>query len=396
MGMIVPIFILLAAWLAAGAVTFGTAERWADFHHGLEVILWSRRMLWPMAALGAGASAVLIGWSIGQSRRRWWLIGLLPVIGLFGWRLLKQRETVWLIDSPKVVASDAATFLRDDDPVAGLYFADRAWAVPLGAMQSRRAIVLEDREHRVVVIYSPAANRLVAYSIDREFKLRDLEYIGSPGGATLLYDRRLGQFINGLTGLTPAGGKPVGFRSRLETFKCPWSVWRKSHPAGSVAQLPVNPLPERTAPAFAVVATTQPIAIASGDIADQPVNLATPAGPLLLLRDKVSGQVRAFDRHLDDDLVVRFVPNIDPKRPAARLLDADTMTGWTGLGMAVDGRPEYQGKRLSAYLVEDGLDFDTMKRWYPTLQRVEVTPDAIGKPIVPETVKPTRSRRGKR
>src|SRR6185312_4383778 len=47
----VPLLLLGLAVVSAGVVAYGTNAFWAQFPHGIEVILWSRRLEWPLVTL---------------------------------------------------------------------------------------------------------------------------------------------------------------------------------------------------------------------------------------------------------------------------------------------------------------------------------------------------------
>ena len=51
-----------------------------------------------------------------------------------------------------------------------------------------------------------------------------------PANALLVYNQKIGQFINGLTGQTPANTKPTEFLSPISTQKVPWKTWLTAHP----------------------------------------------------------------------------------------------------------------------------------------------------------------------
>ncbi|MDB5332880.1 MAG: hypothetical protein JWP03_4031, partial [Phycisphaerales bacterium] len=81
--MVIPLFLILVAGLSAGVVAYGTHPNWVQYQHGLELILWSRRLQWLLVALSLIACVLLIAMAISGRRRAWWLIGLAPVLALF-------------------------------------------------------------------------------------------------------------------------------------------------------------------------------------------------------------------------------------------------------------------------------------------------------------------------
>src|SRR5687768_5152856 len=68
-GVLLPIGLLLLAALPAAVVAYGTDPSWARVAAGLDVILLSRRLQWPMVALSLAACVALIGLVIAGRRR---------------------------------------------------------------------------------------------------------------------------------------------------------------------------------------------------------------------------------------------------------------------------------------------------------------------------------------
>ena len=117
-----------------------------------------------------------------------------------------------------------------------------------------------------------------------------------------------------------------------------------------------------------VIPTTQPIAISAESITTKPMNVMAGKLPLLIFRDSASGEVKVFDRRVDEDLMPRFECNHDPRRKLATFVDSDTNTGWSNEGVAVDGDKQRKGKKLKPFPVEEDLYWGVMKFWYPELQ----------------------------
>ena len=121
---------------------------------------------------------------------------------------------------------------------------------------------------------------------------------------------------------------------------------------------------------IAFIPTTQPVAIPTEAITTKPLNVMAGKLPLLIFRDAASGEARAFDRRIDEDLMPRFELNKDPRRKLAVFVDSDTNTGWNAEGVAVDGEKERKGKKLKAVEMQEDLYWGVMKFWYPDLKLV--------------------------
>ncbi|HEY8668693.1 MAG TPA: DUF3179 domain-containing (seleno)protein [Tepidisphaeraceae bacterium] len=383
--MILPILIILIALLAAGWVAYGTVAGLGVYPQGVQWIVWSRTLQWPLVAVAIICSIALIGLVISGKRRAWWLIGLAPVLALFVHRFANSpMRNFAILDNPAFVGAEVAA-ISDDDFVVGLVFANTPYAYPYSALYSNPVIIQSDQTKRMMLIWSAFANRAVAANIDREFRARELEIVSMPANALLLYDSRSGQFINGVTGARADGSKVIGFYGTLAVTKTTWKNWRALHP-GSKA-LAVAPLPSAPAtPAAPIlpvypmkpqpggaremriifIPATQPAAIAEEQIGVAPLNLTAGDVPLLLFREKESGMLRAFDRRVDKDLIPRF--RLNTTRRPGLLIDADTNSTWSAGGVVVDGSKEMKGRKLTAVAAEEELFWGVMKNWYPTLQ----------------------------
>src|SRR2546430_2466394 len=82
----------------------------------------------------------------------------------------------------------------------------------------------------VVVMWSPDANRAAVWSIANDCHPRELENVSMPAGSLLVLNRRYGQFISAVTGLTVDGHKPIGFVAPLRSEKISFGVWRSLYP----------------------------------------------------------------------------------------------------------------------------------------------------------------------
>lgn len=382
-----PLGLILPAVLAAAAVAYGTHPAWGQYAHGLDVILVARRLQGPLVALSLALCLSLLALVAAGKRRAWWLVALLPVLTLFVHRFVTDPvNKLSVVESPPFVPAAQATFVGDADYVVGLKFGDVAYAYPYAALYSAPVLVQDDHDRRLVLMWSAFANRAVAVVTSREVRARDLDIVGNPANALLLYNGRVGQFINGLTGLTPKGERPTGFRDRVPTVKMTWKQWRQQNPETKVFALTTTPdprapkgplrpsLPMPPAPDgrkaeewVTLVGTTRPSAVRCDDVGGEPLNLHADDVPVLLFRSAPDGAVRAFNRQLED-LSPRFDVNTKSKWPDARFVDRDTGSGWDANGKALYGPKEYKGRKLPPVPVEDDLYWGVMKFWYPQLE----------------------------
>lgn len=402
--MVLPLIVIGLDVFFAAIMAYGTHPNLAQFSHGLDLILISRRFQWLLVAAAMLLAIILIAMVVSAKRRAWWLIGLAPVLALFFHRFSTDSfRALEIIENPTFITAQQAGMIRDEDEVVGLIFADVAYAYPYAALFAGPVVIQSDHDRRMILFWSCFANRAQAFEITRELKGRDLEIVSMPANALLVYNSRLGQFINGLTGLTQPlgrqlGDKPAGVRDPIRTWKTSWSTWRSLHPQTLVLQssrplahaptapvLPHYKLPREPGESsnnlrIAMIQTLPPLALPENAIADKPLNLTAAGQTVLVYRDPRSGALRAFDRRIEQDLFLRFVLNTDTRRPKAFVVDTATNTAWNSDGTALDGTRK--GAKLTPIPTDDSLYWPVMKYWYPDLSII--TPHAA------DTAAPTR------
>lgn len=383
--MALPLLLILFASSAAAVVAYGVHPDLAQYSNGLATIMIARRLMWPLISVSLLLCIALIGLVIAGKRRAWWLIGLAPVLALFVHRFGPGSPgPTAVIENPPFVEANDPNAPESGDFVVGLIFEDRAYAFPYRALWARPVVSLIDYDKRMLLLWSAYANRAMAVYLTRELRPRDLELVSMPANSLVVYDRRLGQFISGVTGRTLNGGAVFGFSNQIDTTKTTWADWKAVHPDTRVmagwnqANLPsrpilpaykmrVPPVPEIST-SVAMLATTQPAAVRDDVKLDTPANLTIGETRVLLLRDR-SGRIRAFDRHLKEDLFLTFELTNSPRKREANLIDVDTQSTWTLDGRATDG--ELKGQRLRRIDLDDRLYWGVMKFWYPNLELIE-------------------------
>lgn len=383
--MIFPLVLILIAIASAIAVAYGVHPNLAQYGNGLAVIMLSRRLMWPMIALSLLCCIALLGLVISGRRRAWWLLGLAPVLALFVMRFAPGTPgPSAVLEAPTFVDGNSTAAPEAGDYVVGIMFGDHPYAFPYRELFVTPVVCITDYDQRVLLMWSAYANRAVAVQVAREMKARDLELVSSPANSLLLYDKRLGQFVSGVMGKQVGGRDVVGFGKELATEKMPWSAWKAAHPETKVmsqqarTDAPSRPiLPQyhlRVPPSpdpmmvVSVLATTQPAAIPEDATLRAPLNVTVGNTRVLVVRDQ-AGRLRAFDRHVKEDLFLTFEPKHFRKHPEAVLLDNDTQSAWTIDGRAVDG--PLKGQRLREIGVDERLYWGVMKFWYPKLQLIE-------------------------
>ncbi|HXE53130.1 MAG TPA: DUF3179 domain-containing (seleno)protein [Tepidisphaeraceae bacterium] len=391
--------------VSAGVVAYGTNAFWAQFPHGIEVILWSRRLEWPLVTLCLLLCLGVLGLVISGKRRAWWLIGLGPVLALFAHRFVSDPSGgaggLQVVENPTFVAASDASFVSDDDYVVGLKFGDSAYAYPYSCLYYNPVVIQSEHDRRMMLIWSAFANRAVAETVTRELKARDLEIVSTPANALLLYNHTYGQFINGIKGQLMNGQKPLGFGSPVVVNTMTWKDWHGINPDTKVLApgripkgahpptapiLPTYPMPPAildhpiTTP-IVLVGTSQPAALLTEQVGREPEHVSVDGQPAFVFRDGPDKPVRAFSCFLKkQQLFTRFHLNDNSKYKGAMFVDTDTGSAWSANGTWVDGmkeyRQEFKGTRLTPVPVQDHLYWGVMKFWYPELQLTKPEQDS--------------------
>ena len=402
---VLPAVLILLAVAAAAVVAFGTHPDWMVFRHGLGIIMAAHRLQWPLTFLAMLLCVALLALVVSGKRRAVWVLGLAPVIGLLAYHFRSgpMRGFAVADNPPLVSAGKGAGFLGEDDYVVGLQWGESAYAFPYALLYANPVVLHVERGRRLLLMWSPFANHATAYQVDRNLRGPELAIVSMPANALLLYNGRLGQFINGLTGQTPAGKRPTGFYQPVPTVKTTWKHWRGAHPQTRVLALPprYTGLPRRPvlpyfptpgadpaeAGARVTVVNAGPngIAVPAEKVTTLPLNLTPDAGaPVVLFRDPQAGFARAFDRRFDPEVAPEFRPASNPPGAGgAALLDGVTGSGWTLSGRAVSGDARLRGMRLSPVPVDEDLPLEVVRYWYPQVTLLDVGPEDYARAMDP-------------
>lgn len=401
--MILPFLLICFAVVATAVVTYGMRPQLGHFPHGIEYIMTVRTWEWPLIALAIVLCLGLVGMVAAGKRRAWWLIGLLPVLGMIVYGFATNPMRVYSVyDAPAFVSPDKATWLQDGDYVVGLRFNKVAYAFPYYALSATPIVVHTDHDQRMVLFWSMYANRAVARQTSLDLHARDLQIVSMPANGLLVYDAKFGQYISGITGLTMQGKQPTNFLSTsIPTWKMTWKDWRTAHPDTQVMlparsdqdprryatpQSPVYPLPPTmdtmTMNRLIVMVPgvlsegTLPIGVAQDHLRPgEPLNAATPNMKSVLVLNPGDGPIRAFDRQVGDKQR-EFIKRAVPARHAVMGDKTDKTDLWDVTGKAVDGPLARQSPpaQLQPVPVDTDLYWGVMKTWVPDLRPVDAGP----------------------
>jgi hypothetical protein len=380
---ILPLLLSFFATLAAAVMAYGIHPGWVHFSWGLGLIMLSERLTWPLIAVSLVLCLALYTLVISGKRRVWWLIGLAPVMAMFGHRFVTGPANRYgILDEPALVSADQAKQLADGDYVVGVVFNGEAYAYPYADLFYNPVVVQSDREKRILLMWNVYANAATVLETTRDLKARDLDIVSDPADSLLVYNTRTGQFIAGLTARSPRNTKLTGVEHRVPAYKETWRQWVTEHPETQVmmpsgrAQGPATPMPPRVISKSGPAAKTSvaligsqmaPLAIPTNSLSAAPFNATGGDVPMVLFRDPATGRIRAFDRRIEKDLIPQFAACHDPKRKNVFMIDSDSNTGWSAAGVALDGDTQFKGHKLAPIDVQEDVYWGPVSFWYPNL-----------------------------
>lgn len=386
--MFFPLILLLTGCCSAAWLAYGINPDVAAEFGGLALITFTRRVQWILLIFTILPCLVLIVYVAIGKARAWWLVGLSIVVALLFVRFDPgNKRPVRVLEADSMPTAAEANLGLDEEFVVGLEHDGVAFALPYRSLYRTPIVQLTDFDKRLIVIFSPYANSATVLEVTREVKATDLEYVAAPDNSTLVYNRKYGQFIVGITGKTDQDEEPTGVRDRLTTERLPLRLWRARHPqtrlmvptesdmsAFGVPLMPQYPihladssLPPETP--IVLVRSNPPVALLAGGDFSKPAHAKIGDAPIVLWRE--NGALRAFFRTVDGDLYLTFTvqqPKEKGSRP--RLVDNQTASTWTTAGLCTDG--DLKGRRLTPVPVEEDVYWGVSKTWWPQLQLIRV------------------------
>ncbi len=370
--------ILAAVWLG-----YGTNPAVAVEFGGLRMITLTRRLQWLLLIAAIVPCLVLIVLVAMNRARVWWLLGLSIVVAMLFVRFGSDaRRPVRVLESPAMPTLRETSLPTEDELVVGVVFEGQAYAFPYRSLLRTPIVQLTDFDRRLLLIHSPYANSATALDVTREIRAGDLEFVASPGNSTLVYNRKYGQYIVGLTAKTDAGDTPTGVRARVPTWRMPLMLWRRLYPESKLMvpnaadgdspgveikmkyppRLADTSLPAETP--IVLLHTTPSAALLSGDY-DRPTHTRAGGQPIVLWRDR--GVLRAFNRTVDGDLFLTFKIAKD-KKGKDQLVDNQTGSIWNYDGACLSGT--LAGKKLAPVMAEEGVYWGVSREWHLDLELI--------------------------
>jgi SAM-dependent methyltransferase len=135
-----------------------------------------------------------------------------------------------LVD-PHWLPAEESTHMRPDDPVLGLEFDGRSWALPWWIMKNHHVanLVLNDRP--VVVTLCEACSSGAAFDPVIDGRRHTFRLEGLYNGTIMPMDHETGTLWTGFTGEAIEGPLKGRIMERLPLLQCTWQEWLQLHPA---------------------------------------------------------------------------------------------------------------------------------------------------------------------
>lgn len=375
------ISVFASVWLALG-MDPGYTVYFGDFG-GLGLIALTRKVQWILLILTLLPCLALIVIVSMNKARVMWLLGLSLVVGMLFFRFsATSRKPVRVLEASSMPTLAEAKLPSDDEYVVGVILGDQAFAFPYRGLYRTPIVQLTDFDRRLILIHSPHANSATALETTREVKASDLEYVAQPANSTLVYNRKYGEFIVGLTGKTMEGLSPTGVRDQLPTYRMPLMLWRRLYPQSKLMVLtqsdmdyPGVPLKPKYPPSMGdeslpaetpilLLRTDPPVALLTGNY-EKPTYVRIGKTPIVVWTDR--GQLRAFHRTVDTDLFLTFEVRRN-RTGMEQLVDQQTGSVWTWSGRAVQGPLE--GNQLKPIPVEENVYWGVSREWFTDLRLI--------------------------
>jgi hypothetical protein len=388
-GVALSIALLLLACGASAWLAYGVDPRVAQHFGGLELICLSRRLQWVLVLATVLPCLVLIARVVLGRTRAWWMIGLSVVLAMMFVRFGPgTTKPVRVLDGDAMPTLAEMSLPSEDEFVVGFDFAEHAYALPYRCLLRTPIVQLTDFDRRLLIVASPRANLVSVIEVSRQSRAEDYAFVGSPGNSTLVYNRKNGQFIVGVTARTELDKEPAGVIDVLACYRLTLRQWRRVRPDARlmvpVARdmtypgVPVGPLyPPQTRDAslpantpVILLRSESPVALLAGGEFDAPVHVQHNDQYLALWRD--GPLLRANPRLTNDRTLTLTRRSERSKTP--RLIDEQTQSTWTLTGRCTDG--PLAGTQLKAIRVEENVYWGVCKEWWPSLVLVRPEGDA--------------------
>lgn len=356
---------LFACWL-----TLGSDPMRVCWIGGIDALVLTRRLQGLLLALSVLPALALLGLVVVRFASPAWVVALLPSMLLLVVHVsrppMPRVSALSLSDLP-----DPPAEVAPEEMVLGFVLGDRSVAVPLSRLVESPAMLVSDRDRRVLLAWNPSAQRALVIPVGLEVKSADLEIVGEVEGSLLLYNRRFGQFLVGMTGLSSDGSRPIGVMTAHPPNRLSWSAWRRRHPRSLLVPGGTSPwVPTKPSDAVAVIHTPTPVAVPTGLLASESIrNTEIEGTSVLLVRDD-AGIVRCFNRRLAEDLFLRLRPLHDPRTGRDVLFDPGSQSQWSLDGIGLDG--EMKGSRLREYVIEPAVSRAALQRWQPDIRLIDL------------------------
>ncbi|MEA5577339.1 DUF3179 domain-containing (seleno)protein [Anabaena sp. UHCC 0451] len=158
----------------------------------------------------------------------------LPQAKLFTEEHLQEREYFRSLNEPTWCPGNQAQHMRPDDTILGLYFNDRAWALPWWIMKNHHIANLIIDGQAVLIALCEMCSSAAMFNAVSQGQRYTFRLIGLYNGTHFISDLETGSFWTSFSGESISGSLKGTVIERLPLWQLEWQQWLNLHPRTQV------------------------------------------------------------------------------------------------------------------------------------------------------------------
>ena len=142
------------------------------------------------------------------------------------------------LNDPDWRAADAADYMKSDDPVLGLYYHGKSWALPWWVMKNYHVANLTVDRQALLIAFCEECSTGIAWNPIVNGRRLTFRAAGMYNGSILLTDDQTKSYWTPFTGEALDGPLKASKLKQMQLVQCRWHEWRRLHPQSLVAYVP--------------------------------------------------------------------------------------------------------------------------------------------------------------
>jgi len=149
----------------------------------------------------------------------------------------KNEEYYWMLplNDAEWRTADHADHMRSDDLVFGLYWNDKAWALPWWILKNHHVAKLVLDHQPVLVTFCEVCSSACAFHAVVDGQRYTFRIVGAYNGTHFLADYETGSYWPSFEGNSVYGPRKGSKMERLPLYQCTWKEWLTLQPKSLVA-----------------------------------------------------------------------------------------------------------------------------------------------------------------